>query len=347
MKIKLLILLLLTCFFSCDFVSNKSEKPIKPNNKNINPQGMIFINGGEFEMGGDNNQAMQDEFPKHKVSVNSFWMDETEVTNNQFRKFIEETGYVTTAEKAIDWNEIKKILPPGTPKPHDSLLSPASLNFYQTDTENLNDYSQWWRLEKNSNWRHPFGKDSDINDKGNHPVIHISWDDATAYCEWAGKRLPTEAEFEYASRGGLKNNIYSWGNEPVFQGILKANIWEGKFPSNNNLNDQYYYTSPVKSFPPNAYGLYDLGGNVWEWCSDWYHSDYYSMNSKNITINPKGPTKGYDPNEPYSPKKVMRGGSFLCNDSYCSGYRNSMRMKSTPDSSSLHAGFRTVVDANK
>jgi formylglycine-generating enzyme required for sulfatase activity len=347
MKIKLLILFLLTCFFSCDFVSNKSEKPIKPNNKNINHQGMIFINGGEFEMGGDNNQAMQDEFPKHTVLVNSFWMDETEVTNNQFRKFIEETGYVTTAEKAIDWNEIKKILPPGTPKPHDSLLSPASLNFYQTDTENLNDYSQWWRLEKNSNWRHPFGKDSDINDKGNHPVIHISWDDATAYCEWAGKRLPTEAEFEYASRGGLKNNIYSWGNEPVFKGILKANIWEGKFPSNNNLNDQYYYTSPVKSFPPNAYGLYDLGGNVWEWCSDWYHSDYYSMNSKNITINPKGPTKGFDPNEPYSPKKVMRGGSFLCNDSYCSGYRNSMRMKSTPDSSSLHAGFRTVVDANQ
>ena len=346
MKIKLLILFLLTCFFSCDFVSNKSEKPIKPNNKNINHQGMIFINGGEFEMGGDNNQAMQDEFPKHTVLVNSFWMDETEVTNNQFRKFIEETGYVTTAEKAIDWNEIKKILPPGTPKPNDSLLSPASLNFYQTDTENLNDYSQWWRLEKNSNWRHPFGKDSDINDKGNHPVIHISWDDASAYCEWAGKRLPTEAEFEYASRGGLKNNIYSWGNEPVFQGILKANIWEGKFPSNNNLNDQYYYTSPVKSFPPNAYGLYDLGGNVWEWCSDWYHSDYYSMNSKNITINPKGPTKGFDPNEPYSPKKVMRGGSFLCNDSYCSGYRNSMRMKSTPDSSSLHAGFRTVVDAN-
>ena len=211
----------------------------------------------------------------------------------------------------------------------------------------IRDSSQWWRLEKNSNWRHPFGKDSDINDKGNHPVIHISWDDATAYCEWAGKRLPTEAEFEYASRGGLKNNIYSWGNEPVFQGILKANIWEGKFPSNNNLNDQYYYTAPVKSFPPNAYGLYDLGGNVWEWCSDWYHSDYYSMNSNNITINPKGPTKGYDPNEPYSPKKVMRGGSFLCNDSYCSGYRNSMRMKSTPDSSSLHAGFRTVVDANK
>jgi formylglycine-generating enzyme required for sulfatase activity len=347
MKIKLLSLFLLTCFFSCDFVSNKSEKPIKPNNKNINHQGMIFINGGEFEMGGDNNQAMQDEFPKHTVLVNSFWMDETEVTNNQFRKFIDETGYVTTAEKAIDWNEIKKILPPGTPKPHDSLLSPASLNFYQTDTENLNDYSQWWRLEKNSNWRHPFGKDSDINDKGNHPVIHISWDDATAYCEWAGKRLPTEAEFEYASRGGLKNNIYSWGNEPVFQGILKANIWEGKFPSNNNLKDQYYYTSPVKSFPPNAYGLYDLGGNVWEWCSDWYHSDYYSMNSKNITINPKGPTKGFDPNEPYSPKKVMRGGSFLCNDSYCSGYRNSMRMKSTPDSSSLHAGFRTVVDANQ
>lgn len=356
-------LLLITIFFSCDFVSKKrnvtSSHNCIPSNSKLNDldnlneityaengslEGMIFVEGGEFEMGGDNDDAMQDEFPKHKVVINSFWMDETEVTNDQFMKFVESTGYVTTAEKAIDWNEIKKILPPNTPKPHDSLLSPASLIFYQTNAEDMNDYTQWWRLEKNANWKQPFGKDSDIKGKGNHPVIHISWEDAIAYCKWSGKRLPTEAEFEYASRGGLKNNIYSWGNEPIYEGNVKANTWEGKFPSSNNMKDNYYYTSPVKSFKPNGYGFYDLGGNVWEWCSDWYHSNYYEMIGSTVTSNPRGPETSYDPNEPYSPKKVMRGGSFLCNDSYCSGFRNSMRMKSTPDSSSLHAGFRTVVD---
>ena len=364
MKFRILFVLFIITFFSCDFIS---KKPSVSSTHNCIPstfetngdldiineieyaingsnEGMIFVEGGEFEMGGDNNEAKQDELPKHKVVVNSFWMDETEVTNNQFKEFVKATGYVTTAEKAIDWNEIKKILPPNTPKPHDSLLSPASLIFYQTDAVNMSDFTQWWRLEKNANWKQPFGKDSNIEGKGNHPVIHISWDDAMAYCKWAGKRLPTEAEFEYASRGGLKNNLYSWGNEPIYKGDTKANTWEGKFPSNNNLNDKYYYTAPVKSFKPNAYGFYDLGGNVWEWCSDWYHSDYYEMISKSVVSNPRGPEKSYDPNEPYSPKKVMRGGSFLCNDSYCSGFRNSMRMKSTPDSSSLHAGFRTVMD---
>ncbi|MDA7809900.1 formylglycine-generating enzyme family protein [Flavobacteriaceae bacterium] len=366
MKYRLITIVFFTCFLSCDFINKKPKvnsshncmpsMVFSKNNPedlkvtefilNENTEGMIFVEGGEFEMGGDNNQAMQDEFPKHKVVVNSFWMDETEVTNDQFNEFVEETGFVTTAEKVIDWNEIKKILPPGTPKPHDSLMAPASLIFYEIETENMNDFTQWWKLEKNASWRNPLGKDSNINGKGNHPVIHISWDDALAYCKWAGKRLPTEAEFEYASRGGLKNNIYSWGNELIYEGKSKANTWEGKFPSNNNTNDQYYYTAPVKSFQPNAYGFYDLAGNVWEWCSDWYHSEYYKMSSEKTAINPKGPKSSYDPNEPYSPKKVMRGGSFLCNDSYCSGYRNSMRMKSTPDSSSMHAGFRTVVDVS-
>ena len=363
MKHRIIIFSLL-CYFSCDTITKKpkasSDHSCMPSNtitRNLsensydieialsgNTNGMIFVKGGEFEMGGDNNEAKQDEFPKHKVIVNSFWMDETEVTNDQFKEFVDATGYITTAEKAIDWNEIKKIVPPGTPKPHDSLLSPASLIFYETEVTNLNDYTQWWRLEKKTNWRSPFGKNSNIKNKGNHPVVHISWDDAIAYCKWTGKRLPTEAEFEYASRGGLINNIYSWGNEPVYEGILKANIWEGKFPSNNKMEDKFYYTAPVKSFQPNGFGFYDLGGNVWEWCSDWYHSDYYNMSSEKLAINPKGPKNSYDPMEPYSPKKVMRGGSFLCNDSYCSGFRNSMRMKSTPDSSSLHAGFRTVMD---
>ena len=315
-----------------------------PNNKPLEKDGMVFIKGGEFMMGGDGNQAKQDELPKHKVIVSSFWMDETEVTNDQFKRFVDETGYVTTAEKSIEWEDIKKIVPPGTPKPHDSLLAPSSLIFFETKTENLSDFTQWWKLKRNANWRQPFGENSSIDGKGNHPVVHISWDDAQAYCKWAGKRLPTEAEYEYASRGGVENTLYSWGNEPVDRGDLKANVWEGKFPTNNKIKDEFYYTAPVKSYKPNKYGLYDIAGNVWEWCFDWYHYNYYKMVENQVSNNPQGPTKSFDPMEPYSPKKVIRGGSFLCNDSYCSGFRNSMRMKSTADSSSLHTGFRTVMD---
>ena len=317
-----------------------------PNNKTLEKDGMVFIKGGEFMMGGDGDQAKKDELPKHKVIVSSFWMDETEVTNDQFKRFVDETGYVTTAEKSIEWEDIKKIVPPGTPKPHDSLLAPSSLIFFETKTENLSDFTQWWKLKRNANWRQPFGENSSIDGKGNHPVVHISWDDAQAYCKWAGKRLPTEAEYEYASRGGVENTLYSWGNEPVDRGDLKANVWEGKFPTNNKIKDEYYYTAPVKSYKPNKYGLYDIAGNVWEWCFDWYHYNYYKMVENQVSNNPQGPTKSFDPMEPYSPKKVIRGGSFLCNDSYCSGFRNSMRMKSTADSSSLHTGFRTVMDTD-
>ena len=324
----------------CD--SSKKSQNTKP----LVKDGMVFIRGGEFMMGGDGEQANQDELPKHKVVVSSFWMDETEVTNDQFKRFVDETGYVTTAEKSIDWEDIKKVVPLGTPKPHDSLLAPSSLVFFETKTENLSDFTQWWKLKRNANWRQPFGENSSIDGKGNHPVVHISWDDAQAYCEWAGKRLPTEAEFEYASRGGVENTLYSWGNEPVDLGNLKANVWEGKFPTNNKIKDEYYYTAPVKSFKPNKYGLYDIAGNVWEWCFDWYHYNYYKMLENQVSDNPQGPTNSFDPMEPYSPKKVIRGGSFLCNDSYCSGFRNSMRMKSTGDSSSLHTGFRTVMDTD-
>ncbi|MDB0041430.1 formylglycine-generating enzyme family protein, partial [bacterium] len=205
-------------------------------------------------------------------------------------------------------------------------------------------FSQWWKLQKEVNWKHPYGKESTIDTILDHPVIHVSWDDAVAYCNWKGRRLPTEAEYEYAMRSGNSNTIYTWGNEPVGTGTQKANIWQGNFPSNNISSDEFYYTSPVKSFEKNDFGLYDISGNVWEWCSDLYHSDYYSTISNGLANNPKGPTKSYDPNDPFSSKRVMRGGSFLCNDSYCSGFRNSMRMKSTPDSSSQHVGFRTVLD---
>jgi formylglycine-generating enzyme required for sulfatase activity len=175
-------------------------------------------------------------------------------------------------------------------------------------------------------------------------VVHVSWFDAIAYCEWSGTRLPTEAEWEFASRGGLKNSVYSWGDEDLDDGNPKANTWEGDFPYNNSLRDGYYSTAPVKSFPSNGYGLYDISGNVWEWCSDWYNENYYSMLKNETSYNPKGPSKSFDSNEPYAEKRVSRGGSFLCNKSYCSGYRNSMRMKTTPDTGSSHTGFRTVAD---
>jgi sulfatase modifying factor 1 len=305
--------------------------------------GMVFIPGGEFNMGGDNEQADPDEFPKHRVVVSPFYMDETEVTNEQFHKFIKATGYVTTAERNANWEDIKKTVPPGTAKPPDSLLVAASLVFKSSvGPVNLNDYSQWWIWQKGANWRHPEGPQSSIKGKENHPVVHVSWDDAIAYCKWAGKRLPTESEWEFAARGGLVGSTYPWGNEPVQMGKAKTNSWDGKFPYFNSMRDGFIKTAPVRSFQANGYGLYDMAGNVWEWCSDWYQSDYYTTLSGKKTINPKGPVVSYDPQEPFAKKRSLRGGSFLCNDAYCSGYRVARRMKSSPDTGLEHTGFRCV-----
>ena len=310
--------------------------------------GMVLIPGGVFEMGGDNEQAMPDEFPKHRVRVDSFYMDATEVTNAQFKKFVDATGYITTAERKPDWEELKKALPPGTPKPPDSVLVAASLVFKQTDgSVRLDDYTQWWEWVPGADWKHPQGQGSDIMGKENYPVVHISWYDAIAYCKWAGKRLPTEAEWEYAARGGLTNHIYPWGNEHINAGRPKANTWEGKFPYLNEVKDGYVLAAPVKSFAPNGYGLYDMSGNVWEWCSDWYHADYYQTLRNGIAKNPEGPEKSFDPVDPYTPKKTIRGGSFLCNEIYCSGYRVARRMKSSPNTGMEHTGFRCVKDLKK
>lgn len=305
-------------------------------------QGMVLIPGGEFEMGGDNDQAASDEYPKHTVQVSSFWMDITEVTNAQFKKFVDSTGYITTAEIKPDWEEMKNQVPPGTPKPPDSLMVAASLVFTpSTGPVNLNDYSRWWSWVKGADWKHPEGPASSIIGKENFPVVHVSWYDAQAYCKWTGKRLPTEAEWEFAARGGLRNNIYFWGNEHINAGKPKANTWEGKFPYMNEQKDGFYKVAPVKSFPPNGYALYDIAGNVWEWCSDWYDANYYK--SLGITsVNPNGPNRSFDPQEPYTPKKTVRGGSFLCNEGYCSGYRVARRMKSSPDTGLEHTGFRCV-----
>lgn len=310
--------------------------------------GMVLIPGGTYEMGADNAQAGADEYPKHKISVDSFYMDITEVTNAEFEKFIKATGYRTTAERKPDWEELRKTVPPGTPKPPDSVLVAASLVFATSKGPvDLNDYSQWWRWVAGADWKHPEGPGSSIEGKGNYPVVHVSWEDAMAYCKWSGKRLPTEAEWEYAARGGLINNIYPWGNEHVNAGSPKTNSWEGKFPYLNEQKDGHYKAAPVKSYNCNGYGLFDMAGNLWEWCSDWYDHNYYKSLEGKITANPGGPAKSFDPDEPYTPKRSLRGGSFLCNDAYCSGYRVSRRMKSSPDTGLEHTGFRCVKDLKK
>jgi sulfatase modifying factor 1 len=308
--------------------------------------GMVFIPGGNFMMGADNDQASADEYPRHPVTVHSFYMDATEVTNAQFKKFVDATGYITTAERKPDWEELKKSLPPGTPKPPDSVMIPASLVFKTTSGPvDLNDFNQWWSWVPGADWKHPEGPGSGITGRENFPVTQVSWFDAVAYCKWAGKRLPTEAEWEFAARGGLKDQIYPWGNEHVNAGKAKANSWEGSFPYFNAKKDGYVTVAPVKSYLPNNYGLFDMAGNVWEWCNDWYDANYYKTFSlTNSTTDPTGPTKSFDPEESFTAKRSLRGGSFLCNDSYCSGYRVARRMKSSPDTGLEHTGFRCVKD---
>jgi formylglycine-generating enzyme required for sulfatase activity len=312
--------------------------------------GMVWVAGGEFLMGTNDDQSWPAEHPAHKVRVDGFWIDETEITNAQFKQFVDATGYVTTAEQKPDWDELKLQLPPGTPKPPDDQLVAASMVFMPPDHEvALDDIGQWWTWAPGACWKHPEGPGSNLDGRETHPVVHVSWDDAMAYCKWAGKRLPTEAEWEYAARGGLVGKRYVWGDEPPSDTRPQCNIFIGRFPDAVSKQDQYPRTAPVKSFPPNGYGLYDMAGNVWEWCSDWYRADIYRQQLKasrgEAITNPQGPPKSYDPAEPFAPKRVHRGGSFLCNDSYCSNYRPSGRRGTTPDSAMSHLGFRCVKSA--
>jgi len=310
---------------------------------------MVTIPGGEYEMGANSDQADPDEYPKHRVRVDSFLIDVTEVTNGEFAKFVEETGYVTTAEQDIDWEEMKKQLPENTPMPDPELLKAGSLVFKGTEGPvPLNNPGYWWTWTTGADWRHPEGPDSNIDGKEYYPVTHISWEDAQTYADWAGKRLPTEAEWEWAAMGGLSNTVYPWGNELDGGDEIHANYWQGGFPYKNEEKDGYYLSSPVGTFQPNGYGLYDMSGNVWEWCSDLYHYEYYETKKpEEIAYNPRGPETSLDPDEPLIPKRVLRGGSFLCNDSYCSGYRVSRRMKGDMKSSYNHTGFRCARDIKK
>lgn len=311
--------------------------------------GMVLIPAGKYLMGAvdADSAARPDERPRHLVVVDQFWMDETEVTNAQFRAFVTATGYLTTAERKPVWEEMKKQLPAGTPKPPDEVLVPGSLVFRQPDRPvPLDNPAYWWEWRPGASWRHPEGPGSSLKGREDYPVVHVSWDDAVAYANWAGKRLPTEAEWEWAARGGLGEAIYAWGNESIDLGPPRANTWQGNFPTQNTLRDRFERAAPVRSFQPNGYGLYDISGNVWEWCQDWYRHDYYqSITRSEGVANPSGPVSSFDPDEPTVPKRVQRGGSFLCHDSYCASYRVAARMKSSPDTGLLHSGFRCVKGA--
>lgn len=327
--------------------------------KTTNFEGMIRIPGGVFEMGGDTPPGFEDmpetalpqgdELPKHSVQVSDFWMDEHEVTNAEFNEFIEATGYITVAERPIDWEEMKKQLPPGTPKPPEENLQPASLVFeYASKNASRDNLGNWWSFRSQVNWRHPNGPGSSIEGLENNPVVHVSWYDALAYAKWVGKRLPTEAEWEYAMRGGMHEAMYPWGNDKTDSGKFHANYLQGEFPYNNTVADGFERTAPVQSFPPNGYGLYDMAGNVWEWTNDWYSAKYYYelAQAGGVAVNPQGPSESFELYNNEEKKKSIRGGSFLCNDDWCSGFRNARRMRNTPDTSMEHIGFRCVRDAN-
>lgn len=286
--------------------------------------------------------ALPHESPAHRVRVDGFWMDVTEVTNRQFAEFVQATGYVTTAERRVDWELMRQQLPPGTPRPPDEALEPGSLVFSPpTALVPLHDATQWWRWTIEASWQHPEGPGSNLEGREDHPVVHVSHEDAMAYCAWAGKRLPTEAEWEFAARAGLDRKIHVWGDEPVDSS--RANIWQGEFPFRNSAEDGFAATAPVGSFLPNGYGLYDMAGNVWEWCDDHYHPDEYrrrvAMSGPGtVILNPRG----LNDNAPGA-RFVMRGGSYLCHDSYCASYRPSARMAATGDTSLGHVGFRCVM----
>ncbi|WP_175834950.1 formylglycine-generating enzyme family protein [Burkholderia anthina] len=319
------------------------------------PRDMAWIPAGTFLMGSDAQAAQPNERPAHRTSVHGFWLDRQDVTNAEFRRFVDATGYVTTAERKPDWDALKAQLPPDTPRPPDSTLVPGALVFVGTAAPvSLDDYARWWRFRPGANWRHPDGPGSTIAGKDDYPVVQVSYDDARAYAKWVGKRLPTEAEWEFAARGGLEQADYAWGNQLKPSGRQMANIWEGQqpqpFPVVDARAGRPPAPSPAGTYPANGYGLYDMAGNVWQWVADWYRADAFLMaaDSGRSSVDPPGPADSWDPTEPgvppYAPKRVIRGGSFLCNEAYCQSYRPSARRGADPEAGMSHLGFRLAMD---
>jgi formylglycine-generating enzyme required for sulfatase activity len=327
-------------------VPNKTAAPAN------GPRGMVWIPGGEFSMGSEDptidtvcggHEKMSDARPIHRVYVDGFWMDKTEVTNQEFEKFIKATGYKTIAEIIPTQEQF-----PTAPK--ENLVAGSTVFTPTPNPVPLNNMFQWWRYEKGADWKHPEGPNSDLKGREKYPVVQVAYPDAVAYAKWAGKRLPTEAEWEFAARGGRSGAIYSWGNELKPGGKFMANIYEGKFPFKDTGEDGYAGLAPVGKFPANGYGLYDIAGNAWEWCSDWYRADYYlqlATQNKGIVRNPQGPDNAWDPAEPKEKKRVHRGGSFLCTDQYCTRYMVGTRGKGEVTTAGNHLGFRCVQSPTK
>lgn len=320
-------------------------------------EGMVWIAPGKFWMGCDDD-SFPDAKPLHEVSLKGFWIDITPVTNESFARFVRATGYKTVAEQTPKAEDF-----PGAPPEN---LVPGSLVFVPPPLAvSKRSHYAWWRYVPGANWQHPEGPGSDITGKEKHPVVQVAWADAVAYAKWAGKRLPTEAEFEYAARGGGDRKRFAWGDQFKPDGKWQANIWQGVFPTSNTVEDGFATTSPVATFPANGFGLYDMAGNVWQWCADWYRADYYKMlaaasvaapavadgtpAAASVAVgaviqNPSGPADSFDPRERGVAKRVQRGGSFLCTDQYCARYLVGARGRGEPSSGSSNVGFRCASD---
>ena len=345
---------ILIIFASCNSSTQSSDIQENPTSNEVifadpeppvKEEGMVWIPGGEFVMGTNEADAYDAEKPAVNIKVSGFWMDTHEVTNAEFAKFVDETAYITVAERKLEWEELKKQLPPGTPKPDDSILVPGSMVFtpppYPVPTQ---DISLWWSWVNGANWKNPEGPGSDLKGRENHPVVHIAFEDAQAYAKWAGKRLPTEFEWEFAARGGVNGRKFAWGDELTPSGKHLANTFQGNFPNENLGTDGFLATSPVKSFPPNSFGLYDMIGNVWELTADWYDALKLARIAGQAPKLDAGMNPCYNPNNPYAQERVIKGGSFLCSPKYCVNYRPSARQGQAFDSGTSNVGFRLVKD---